>query len=139
MRLTDISIRALKPPERGQTKYFDDTLTGFGVRISQGGTKTYFLMHGRARTLTTIGRVGIVSLAQARDKAKTILSEKQLGRYQAPTISFGQALDLYFSQHIDRRRARYAKETRRLLTKHFLPKLRHEKLGAISRPEIAKI
>src|SRR5579872_3633503 len=98
MRLTDISVRALKVPERGQVKHFDDTLKGFGVRVSQGGAKTYFLMHGRARTLTTIGRVGIITLAQARDKAKTILSEKQLGRYQAPTISFEEALELYFAQ-----------------------------------------
>lgn len=36
--LTEITLRNLKPPERGQKT--DDNLTGFGVRVSQGGTKT---------------------------------------------------------------------------------------------------
>jgi hypothetical protein len=40
MRLTDLTIKALKPPEQGQKTYFDEQLDGFGLRISRGGTKT---------------------------------------------------------------------------------------------------
>ena len=78
MQLTDLAIRTLKAPDRGQKTYFDDLLTGFGVRISQGGTKTFVLMHGRERKLTTIGRVGIIKLKEARERAKEYLAKETL-------------------------------------------------------------
>ena len=53
MRLTDLSIRALQGPERGQKTYTDDTLPGFGVRVSQGGTKTFVLVRGATRQRET--------------------------------------------------------------------------------------
>jgi hypothetical protein len=46
MRLTDVAIRATPAPEKGQVKLCDDTLHGFGIRISQGGTRTFFLQVG---------------------------------------------------------------------------------------------
>ena len=61
MRLTDITVRALKAPETGVALYSDDVLTGFGVRVSQGGTKSFVLTYGPRRTRETIGRVGVVS------------------------------------------------------------------------------
>jgi hypothetical protein len=66
MRLTDISIKALKPPAKGHVTHRDDTIPGFGARLSQGGTKSFFLMHGRPRERLQIGRVGVISLADAR-------------------------------------------------------------------------
>jgi len=35
LTLTDLSVRKLQPPERGQRMYRDSTLPGFGVRVSQ--------------------------------------------------------------------------------------------------------
>jgi hypothetical protein len=63
--LTEIVLRNLKPPERGQKTYIDDSLAGFGVRISQGGTKTFTLVHGINRRRVTIGRHPIISLSAA--------------------------------------------------------------------------
>jgi len=74
MRLTDISIRALPAPEKGVTVYFDDTLTGFGVRVSQAGTKSFVLTHGPRRVRETLGRVGVVSLHDARADTITLPS-----------------------------------------------------------------
>ena len=48
MRLTDLSIRKLRAPDSGQKTYFDDALPGFGIRVSQGGTKSYVVMYGIA-------------------------------------------------------------------------------------------
>jgi hypothetical protein len=64
MKLTDISVRALRPPERGQKLYIDDTLAGFGVRVSQGGSKTFVLVHGDDRRRLTIGRYPVISLSE---------------------------------------------------------------------------
>src|SRR5882757_9735361 len=94
MRLTDLAIRSLKVPERGQRTYIDDTLPGFGVRVGQRGAKTFVLVMGANRQRVTIGDVGVVKLADARTKARTLLAEKQLGIHQtASSPTFQKALD----------------------------------------------
>ena len=75
MRLTDISIRAIKPPTSGAVIHADDLIPGFGVRISEGGTKSFVLTHGPRRQRETIGRVGVISLQGARQEAKRRLAE----------------------------------------------------------------
>ena len=71
LQLTDVSVRALKPPTKGQRLYRDKTLRGFGVRVSQGGTKTFVVVYGFNRQFTTIGRYPTVSLKDARIEACT--------------------------------------------------------------------
>jgi integrase len=119
VRLTDISIRSVKPPPRGQKTHFDDTLSGFGIRVSQGGTKTFVLMHGVDRRLSTIGRVGIITLAQARQKAKSILAAKTLGVHEPPRSSFGEAKTLFLASCESRLRDRTTSDYTRLLNRHF--------------------
>jgi hypothetical protein len=75
MRLAEISIRALSV-EKGQKTFFDDTLKGFGVRVSQGGTKSYVLMYGKERKLTTIGRVE--RLPDADEVPRLGIGERQI-------------------------------------------------------------
>src|SRR5205823_11405342 len=70
----------------------DDTLPGFGVRIGSQ-TKTFVLTLGDDRRRITIGRYPIVSLAQARGKAKTILAKRQLGLDHDLTPFFRDARD----------------------------------------------
>lgn len=83
-RLTDMAIRGLLPPAKGQKLYLDDALTGFGVRVSQGGSKSFVLMYGGDRRLITLGRWPILGLAAAREKAKDKLAEVQLGGDHKP-------------------------------------------------------
>lgn len=98
MRLTDLSIRALKAPEKGVIVYSDDTLTGFGVRVSQAGTKSYVLTHGVRRHRETIGRVGIISLSAARTAAKEMLAEYTLGKHRPQPKSWTTALDEFLKE-----------------------------------------
>ena len=74
MRLTDLAIQKLPAPDAGQKTYFDDALGGFGVRVSQGGTKSFIVMYGKQRRLHTIGRYPSKTLKEARTEAKTFLS-----------------------------------------------------------------
>lgn len=139
MRLTDISLRALKVPDKGAVTYFDDTLKGFGVRVSSGGTKSYVLLIGKSRTRVQIGRVGTIGLKDARDKAKGILAERQLGRFQSSTVRFSDALDRYIAEHVDSLKRSTKSEVKRLLNTHFRPKLGHDRLADISRQTVASI
>ncbi len=142
--LTDLSIRSFEPPAKGQITYVDRTLAGFGVRVSQGGTKTFTLLHGKERTLTTIGRVGVISLKDARAEAKRLLAEATLGKKRAIPISFDRGLTLFFKTLDERVKTKALKErtvhdTKRLLNKHFLPRLRTDQLTEITTDKISKI
>jgi len=137
--LTDITIKNLKPPARGQLTFTDEDLPGFGIRISQGGVKSFVVVHGRSRTRTTLGRYPIVSLRRARKKAKEILAERTLGKEGSPNIGFETALKEFFEAHISTKRPKTAREIKRLLNKHFLPPLRHEKLHEIATHRLSKI
>jgi hypothetical protein len=139
MLLTDLSVRALKAPLTGQKTFFDATLNGFGVRVSAGGTKTFVLMYGRARRLTTIGRVGIISLKEARDKARTILAQRTLGAVELPKITFGDALSLFLDTHGTKLKASTKAELKHGLERHFLPKWRHDQLATITTADISAV
>ncbi|HET7335260.1 MAG TPA: Arm DNA-binding domain-containing protein, partial [Rhizomicrobium sp.] len=88
MRLTEYTIKSLQAPPKGEKIYADAVLAGFGVRVSAGGTKSFVLTHGKLRRRQTIGRVGILTLHQARDAAKKILAAYTLGKTEAPSIAW---------------------------------------------------
>ncbi len=98
MRLTDITIRTLKAPKKGVVLYSDDALSGFGVRVSQAGTKSFVLTHGPRRQRETIGRVGIISLSEARTEAKRRLAQYTLGKDKPKAITWNAAKDEYLAE-----------------------------------------
>ena len=123
MRLTDLQIRKMKAPEKGQKTYFDEALPGFGVRVSQGGTKSFVVMHGKKRRLRTIGRYPSMSLADARIEAKRVQADMALDLVtdigSTPTISFNDARAKFLSDCDARTKPRTVEEYRRLLHRHF--------------------
>lgn len=118
MSLTDIMVRGLKSPVRGQKFYPDDQLPGFGVRVSQGGAKSFVLVYGPRRERVTIGRYPVISLAEARTEARRRLAEITLGKARPKTISFEDARDKFLAACETKNRARTVNDYRRLL-KHF--------------------
>ncbi|MBL8791906.1 MAG: DUF4102 domain-containing protein, partial [Rhizobiales bacterium] len=120
MRLTDLLIKNLKAPERGQKTYFDDTLRGFGVRVSQGGSKTFVVMVGRDRKLTTLGRYPDTALADARRRAKTVQGAyKPSDPSKAPSLTFSEAVGRFVFDTGLRAKKRTVEEYERLLKRHF--------------------
>ena len=69
MRLNDTTIKALKAPSKGVAYYTDDTLPGFGVRVSEGGTISFVLTHGPLRRRETLGRFGTITTAKEIGRA----------------------------------------------------------------------
>lgn len=73
MRLTELQIQKLPVPEKGQKTYWEG---GFGVRVSQGGSKTFVVMYGKERRLRSLGRYPAKSLKTARTEAQLLLATK---------------------------------------------------------------
>ena len=74
-RLTDIAVRQLPSPDKGQVRYFDETTPGFGVVVGTR-TKTFFVVRGEKRQYTSLGRYPEISLATARKEAKRLLVQE---------------------------------------------------------------
>lgn len=119
LRLTDISIKALKPPAKGVAVYSDDTLIGFGVRVSQAGTKSFVLTHGPRRERETLGRVGVLSLQDARAEAKRRLAEYTLGKNKPRAISWDAAKEEFLAEKATDLKPRTIADYTYELNRHF--------------------
>ena len=92
-------IDSLQPRHDRRYEVRDVGMPGFGVRISVTGSKTFFVMGrvGERQTRHTIGTYPILSLADAREVARSVLREVQLGTYgqneaTEKPITLGQAM-----------------------------------------------
>src|SRR5438874_1383051 len=72
--LTDLKVRALRPDPEGEYIQGDTQVPGFGVRMRASGSAAYVVMKrlpGDTKpTRVTLGRVGEITLQEAREKAR---------------------------------------------------------------------
>lgn len=148
MRLTRQTVAHLALSDgKPEVIHFDETLTGFGVRIRAGGKRTWVLFYrvdGKQRK-ATIGTVEVLSLDQARDAARKILAAVQLGsdpqgekaanRARA-ALTLGAVATRYLKAAKARLRTRSYEEIERHLAQHWAP-LRDVPLHAVTRRDIA--
>src|SRR5438105_1073337 len=97
--LTEISIRHLKAPDKGQLIYTEQSFKGFGVRVTPG-SKSYVLTYGADRRRVTLGDVSAMSLKKAREKAREILTAKEDELDEKPTLIFKAARDTFLAMHV---------------------------------------
>lgn len=123
MSLTDLQIKRLLAPEKGQKTYYDPGLPGFGVRVSQGGAKTFVVVYGKDRHRRSLGRYPDLSLSEARILAKRAQADIALDELKPtqdlPVISFELAREKFLADTEARTKPRTIDEYRRLLNRHF--------------------
>jgi integrase len=97
MKLNETAVRKLPPPATGYTLFRDDELTGFAVRVTSRGAKSFVLgytVDGRERRLT-IGKYPAWSATAARQRVKELRQqidrgidplEEKTRRREAPTF-----------------------------------------------------
>jgi integrase len=83
VNLTDLKVRALRPDSDGEYIQGDTQVPGFGVRVRASGTAAYVVMKrlpGETKpTRVTLGRVGEITLQQAREKARGAVAAVRQG------------------------------------------------------------
>ena len=90
--LTDAPVRALKPT--GKPESYWCTLTpNFGLRLSQRGGKSFFVMVGRQRKRIHLGKYPETSLKQARERARELLLNPTTN---LNSKTLGDTFDAYF-------------------------------------------
>ena len=139
LKFSDLSLRALKPPSSGQVTYWDASEHGFGMRVSQAGSKTFVLMVGRQRRRLTVGRFPEMGLADARKQARKLRAQATLAVRPGASIAFDEALELFFSTHCASNRPNTNAETFRILRTRFLPVFKSRDLSEIISRDIVAI
>lgn len=107
-KLTTKFIETRKPDPMKRLDFRDEVVPGLVLRVSTSGTKTFSFhkrINGKMKRLT-IGRFGILSLTQARDRARQILYEIETGRFEDQTgievenrPTLGEVIPDYIEKH----------------------------------------
>jgi integrase len=116
--LTEIALRAAQAPKTGRLTLWDGVVQHFGVRITPAGVKTFVVLLGSGRR-QAIGRYPVLSLAQARDKAKRILAERTLGRHQTASLAWQTAVQKFIDARRSSTRPGTVAEYERALKRYF--------------------
>lgn len=89
MNITKNFVDKLKPPPNGmaQKRYFDDTMRGFGVRITSNGVKSFFIekKYSHKTYRLTLGQYPAITIDTARQLAQEALTKILSGA--DPTIA----------------------------------------------------
>lgn len=88
-----------------QKRYYDDILKGFGIRVTSGGSKSFFIEKLISRKLRriTIGRYPALTVELARKQAQKLLGEIAMGidpiaerkEQKAKSITLKETFDAY--------------------------------------------
>ena len=142
VKLTDSVVRSL-PPKRDRVDYWCIDLAGLGVRISPAGRRTFAVRYrvGRQQRRYPLGVYPIVSLANARRKAKTVLAAVALGQDPAQdrqdarkAETFGQLAMLYLDRHAAQKKSGH--EDRRIIANELLPHWNSTRATEIRRRDV---
>lgn len=149
MKLTKRAIDALAYQGDGSTRFvcWDDSLPGFGVRIYPSGRKAFvvsFRIHGRKR-LMALGAYGVLTLDQAREKARQLLVETLAGtdpleaRQRAAGGETVKALCAAYLERHAKPHKRSWKDDQRRIDRRILPLWGNLKVASIKRADAAAL
>lgn len=144
-KITRSSIERLPIPAGKPVYYFDELLTGYGVRVSPRGVRTYFVQ-GRVRGRLhrhTLGRFPAVKPDEARDRAREMLSNMAAGAApdrKCDQVTVTDALDEWLTTHVKHKlKPRTALDYEVIATRVLKPALGDRAMLEIERADLAKL
>jgi len=135
-RLTDARVRDLRA--RKTTRNIRDTaLAGFGVRVLPSGGKRFFLhcQHEGRRMWKLLGDPADMTVAEARDRARGLLSSLRSGRPDRET-PFETVAEEAFRRHGRRWKPSTLSRNRNYLDRHILPRFAGRPIADITPQEV---
>ncbi|MEB3283619.1 MAG: integrase arm-type DNA-binding domain-containing protein, partial [Lyngbya sp.] len=143
IELTAFNVKNLKANQT-RVDYFDRKITGFGLRVSGSGRKTWFLSYRKSgiKKRYSMGTYPIMPLAEARDKAREVLLRIQMGNdpsqdkaaeRRAPTAEY--LVNEYIEKYAKLKKRSWKKDEA-ILRGKFLPFFKCTKIHEIHRRDI---
>jgi integrase len=143
------SVDAFGPGDK-DAYLWDAVIKGFALKVTPPGTKTYLFEYkdrSRKTRRVTIGRHGVITADQAREKAGTLAAEVSLGgdpasaktkHRAASTVS--ELADQWLSDHVEaRRKAKTLSDYRGWLDRHILPRIGSMKVPDLEMHHVERV
>lgn len=139
-KLTDTRIASIKPPLDGREEHTDAMVPGLRLRVSSKGRKAWTVRtrHDGKQINKTLGTYPVLSLADARDRAREFLIELEQSGLPAPKRTFGDLAERWIEKRAKVRNKSWQQQQRRLET-HVLPDWRTREVGSIKRGEVSDL
>ncbi|MGO9454981.1 MAG: tyrosine-type recombinase/integrase [Candidatus Binataceae bacterium] len=148
-KISDKTIKGLRPPEQGNRIVYDHEIRGFGIRITAGKAIAFVLEYsigGRQRRYTigpwpawtaTAARAEALKLRGNIAKGIDPLAEKADQR-AAPTVA--ELAERYIEEHaIPHKRPSSVRNDKGMLEKHIKPELGNLKVAAVGRTDVERL
>jgi integrase len=148
-RITKRIVDGLKPRQR-EFVHWDGELTGFGVRVRPTGSMSFIAVYrtgGRNSPLrrVTIGATGKIEADKAREEARVIIRQAELGIDRAAEkakaraeMTFAQLCDLYLAEGCDTKKPSTLVSDRGRIERHIKPLLGKKRVGEIERADVER-
>ena len=147
--LSNRTVEKLKVEK--DTVFWDQELTGFGVRVYPAGGKVYVAQArgpgGPKRV--TVGRHGVLGAEQARQRAALIIARVKAGEEPVPEPmsarlsggpTVGELARRYLEEHVEIRcKPKTVKSTRTVVHRHIVPALGKLPLTAVNRARVMEL
>ena len=150
LRHKSISRRTVEALPAGKdTVFWDSELAGFGVRVHASGSKVYVVQTrgpgGPKRV--TVGRHGVISADQARQRAAVIIARIKAGEEPVPALlaeatgpTVAELAERYLCEHVAVRcKPSTEAAYRHIVVKHILPALGAMPVAAVGRAEVTEL
>jgi integrase len=144
IKFTAAKIKFLEGIRGKQVDYFDKTLSGFFLRISQDGKKSFGVMYrksGRLRRMK-LGTYPLLTLGKARQEAARTLRNAELGLDPATekkedrhAESFEQVALEYLERHAKTKKKSW-EEDERVINKDLIPEFGRQHAKDITRRDV---
>jgi len=151
LTFTDRAIAAVRVPVSGQADYYDKKTPGLGIRVSYGGSKTFFIKYqdplemknGKPKQKRkSLGPYPAMKLSEAREKALAYrhslvidgIDPAEAAKRRKAVLTFSQLRDLYIEHAKINKRS--WKEDQRILSRYFSA-WEDRKATEISREDLA--
>jgi len=146
-RITKRTVDTLKVTGKDYV-HWDGELTGFGVRVRASGSMSFVAVYrtgGRnsPQRRVTIGAVGKIEADKAREEAKTIVRQAELGQDRAADkararaeMTFSQVCDLYLKEGCETKKPSTIATDKGRIERHIKPLLGKKRIGEITRTDI---
>jgi len=156
-KLTDTTLRNLKPPASGRLEVWDKLLPSFGIRISDKDARSWQIMYrvgfgeGRKQRRYRLGDAKLMSLGEAREAARKALGKVERGGdpaaervqvqgVQAASDSFAAVAEAYLQRYVKKNtRASTYRETKRILDVDLIPLWGGKPIANIARRDVDEL
>jgi len=133
------------------TDYWDDSLPGFGVRVSQSGRKTFVVRFNGAgsKRRVTLGTFPGLTLADARERARQLLASASRSEespapvvepvvVEEPVPTFGELAEVYLERHAKLKKRTWRDDERNLKV-DLLPAWKDRPAKDLGRRDVAEL